>query len=228
MSFRRTALSSVGGFDPTFKFHQDETDACLAVLGAGYKILYDEGRWSGTRGARAPTVRTRGEVVPAPEVPVGRNNSYLVRKHFGKQVRFADYFGSRFMGFFTGGPARGRGQKEAASDTGDMPRFFVAVGASVRGLRPAQSWKDGGSAAAREGDARPDDVVSSTSGQVRCWRSTPRPRCRGERPCRPEASRLVILIPLPSECQAVPPGSTAVMVMALLPRLVKVYAPWSS
>jgi len=76
----------------------------------------------------------------------GRNNSYLVRKHFGKQVRFADYFGSRFMGFFTRrAPRADAVKKEAASDTEKMPPFFVAVGALSEVYGLLKGWKDGGS-----------------------------------------------------------------------------------
>jgi len=147
MSFRRAALSGVGGFDPYFKFHQDETDACLAVLGAGYKILYDEGALVWHAWCEGSYRKDKVKWYLRLRYLWGRNNSYLVRKHFGKQVRFADYFGSRFMGFFTKrAPRADVVKKEAASDTEDMPRFFVAVGALSEAFGLLKGWKDGGSA----------------------------------------------------------------------------------
>ncbi len=146
MSFRRTALAGVGGFDPYFKFHQDETDACLAVLGAGHKILYDEGALVWHAWCEGSYRRDRVKWYLRLRYLWGRNNSYLVRKHF-TQVRFADFLGTRFLGFFTSRAPRGEGvKKEAASDTGNMPRFFVLVGAISEMYGLFKGWKDGGRA----------------------------------------------------------------------------------
>jgi glycosyltransferase involved in cell wall biosynthesis/GT2 family glycosyltransferase len=40
-SFRRTALQAIGGFDHTFAYLLDETDVCLRLVDAGWKILYE-------------------------------------------------------------------------------------------------------------------------------------------------------------------------------------------
>jgi glycosyltransferase involved in cell wall biosynthesis/GT2 family glycosyltransferase len=39
-SFRRSALLEIGGFDETFAYLLDETDVCLRLVDAGYKVIY--------------------------------------------------------------------------------------------------------------------------------------------------------------------------------------------
>ena len=39
-SFRRSALSGIGGFDHAFAYFLDETDVCLRIVDAGWKVLY--------------------------------------------------------------------------------------------------------------------------------------------------------------------------------------------
>lgn len=43
MSFRREALHAVGGFDPLLDMsnYRDETDVCVGVVRAGFKLIYD-------------------------------------------------------------------------------------------------------------------------------------------------------------------------------------------
>lgn len=41
LSIRRSALLNVGGFDHTFAYFLDETDVCLRIVDAGYKIIYE-------------------------------------------------------------------------------------------------------------------------------------------------------------------------------------------
>lgn len=40
-SFRRAALLEIGGFDHTFAYLLDETDVCLRLVDAGWKVLYE-------------------------------------------------------------------------------------------------------------------------------------------------------------------------------------------
>jgi glycosyltransferase involved in cell wall biosynthesis/GT2 family glycosyltransferase len=40
-SFRATALKRIGGFDSTFAYLLDETDVCLRLVDAGWKIVYE-------------------------------------------------------------------------------------------------------------------------------------------------------------------------------------------
>lgn len=40
-SFRRSVLLDIGGFDNTFAYLLDETDVCLRIVDAGYKVLYE-------------------------------------------------------------------------------------------------------------------------------------------------------------------------------------------
>ncbi|MDW7733411.1 MAG: glycosyltransferase [Methanolobus sp.] len=39
-SFRRSALMEVGGFDPYFRYYHDESELCVRIIRAGYRIVY--------------------------------------------------------------------------------------------------------------------------------------------------------------------------------------------
>jgi len=39
-SFRRSALLEVGGFDPYFRYYHDESELCVRITKAGYRIVY--------------------------------------------------------------------------------------------------------------------------------------------------------------------------------------------
>lgn len=40
MTFRRSALLAIGGFDETFEYTHDETDVCIALIRCGYRIVH--------------------------------------------------------------------------------------------------------------------------------------------------------------------------------------------
>jgi len=40
MAFRRAAVEAVGGFDPTFIYQHEETDLCVRLIRAGYRIVH--------------------------------------------------------------------------------------------------------------------------------------------------------------------------------------------
>ena len=82
MSFRRTALEQVGGFDPglTFNNLRDDTDICLRVQRAGWRIVFDPAMavihlnvHHGRDFQERPFIQLAG----------GRNITYFTIKHFG-------------------------------------------------------------------------------------------------------------------------------------------------
>jgi len=91
MSFRTDVLRQVGGFDPFFRYHQDETDACLRLLLAGYKIEYLEDaavRHEWCLGSyRKDYIKWYLKL----RYIWGRNNAHLVRKNFRGKVGFGEY-----------------------------------------------------------------------------------------------------------------------------------------
>ena len=40
MMFRRAAIEAVGGFDETFIYQHEETDLCIRLIRAGYRIVH--------------------------------------------------------------------------------------------------------------------------------------------------------------------------------------------
>jgi hypothetical protein len=86
MSFRREALRTIGGFDSYFRYHQDETDACLGVLHAGYKILYQDGAAVWHEWCEGSYRKDRIKWYLRLRYMWGRNTAYLVRKHFNDRV----------------------------------------------------------------------------------------------------------------------------------------------
>ncbi|MBI0584320.1 MAG: glycosyltransferase family 2 protein [Methanomassiliicoccus sp.] len=149
MSFRRDALAGIGGFDPYFKYHQDETDACLGVLHAGYRILYHEGAVVWHEWCEGSYRKDRIKWYLRLRYMWGRNNSYLVRKHFSDRVGFSEYFGSRMAGFVERRVPRGIIEKHEAkqeNDGGGMPAFFIAMGMVSETYGLLKGWRDGGHA----------------------------------------------------------------------------------
>ena len=145
MSFRRQTLLDIGGFDPYFKFHQDETDACLGILFRGSDIRYVEGAAVRHEWCEGSYRKDRIRWYIRLRYLWGRNNSYLVHKHFGDQVRFSAYCGSRMADFVGRRVPRGIMEKE---ETGcgeggrRLPRFFVMMGLFSEVFGLLQGWKD--------------------------------------------------------------------------------------
>ena len=83
MSFRRTALGEVSGFDPHFTLTnlREETDLCLRVKRAGWRIVFEPGIAVVHFSARSlqPYFLER----PSIQFSNGRNGSYFAIKHFG-------------------------------------------------------------------------------------------------------------------------------------------------
>lgn len=147
MSFRREALRKIGGFDPYFRYHQDETDACLGVLHAGYRILYHEGAVVWHEWCEGSYRKDRVKWYLRLRYMWGRNTAYLVRKHFSDKVGFSGYLGAQVGGF-----VQRRAPHQAAAPGTDakaeepIPRFFVAMGMFSEFFGIFRGWRDGGSA----------------------------------------------------------------------------------
>ncbi len=99
MSFRKSALQETGGFDPYFRFHQDETDACLAILSLKYHITYAESAAVRHEWCEGSYRKDRIQWYLRLRYLWGRNNSYLVHKHFRGNVQFGHYINHCLNGF---------------------------------------------------------------------------------------------------------------------------------
>jgi GT2 family glycosyltransferase len=82
MSFRRTVLEQVGGFDPglTFNNLRDDTDVCLRVQRAGWRVVFNPAM--AVIHANAQHGRDFQER-PFIQLAGGRNITYFAIKHFG-------------------------------------------------------------------------------------------------------------------------------------------------
>jgi GT2 family glycosyltransferase len=86
MSFRRQALEDVGGFDPTYTLTnlREETDLCIRVKKAGWRIIYDPSIAVMHVSARAKAFF--GDF-PGIQYSNGRNSTYFAIKHYGLNLR---------------------------------------------------------------------------------------------------------------------------------------------
>lgn len=143
MSFRRQPLIDAGGFDPYFKYHQDETDACLGVLRLGYRIRYQENavvRHEWCEGSyRKDMLRWYIRL----RYLWGRNNSYLVRKHFGSMVPFSRYCGNRVIAFVSKRRLVTESPGEKMRTDPRLPPFLTYVGLLSEACGLVQGWRDG-------------------------------------------------------------------------------------
>ncbi|GEM_PF-1027799 len=146
MSFRREALLSIGGFDPYFRYHQDESDACLGVLHAGYRILYHEGAVVWHEWCEGSYRKDRIKWYLKLRYMWGRNTAYMVRKHFSEQVGLSGYLGAQVNGFVQRRAPQGAPATDDAKDEEPMPRFFVAMGMFSEFSGIFRGWRDGAKA----------------------------------------------------------------------------------
>lgn len=86
MSFRRKALEQVGGFDVNYTLTnlREETDLCIRVKKAGWRILYDPSIAVVHVSARA---RPFFGDFPRIQYSNGRNSTYFAIKHYGCNLR---------------------------------------------------------------------------------------------------------------------------------------------
>ena len=144
MSFRMQILIDAGGFDPYFKFHQDETDACLKVVKSGYKISYSDTAAVMHEWCEGSYRKDRVRWYLKLRYLWGRNNSYLVRKHFGEEMRFKHYVNCRMSNFINKRVAP-KGILEKEETEGKLPIYIVVVGTMFEAVGLLKGWKDGAS-----------------------------------------------------------------------------------
>jgi GT2 family glycosyltransferase len=86
MSFRRQALEHVGGFDTNYTLTnlREETDLCIRVKKAGWRVIYDPSIAVLHVSARAKPFF--GDF-PTVQYSNGRNSTYFAIKHFGLHPR---------------------------------------------------------------------------------------------------------------------------------------------
>lgn len=143
MSFRREALIKIGGFDSYFRYHQDETDACLGVLHAGYRILYHENAVVWHEWCEGSYRKDRIKWYLRLRYMWGRNTAYMVRKHFSDRVGLSGYLGAQVNGFVQRRAPQGAAATADAKDEEPMPRFFVAMGMFSEFFGIFRGWRDG-------------------------------------------------------------------------------------
>lgn len=82
-SFRASCIREVGGFDETFAYFLDETDVCLRVIDAGYKVVYEPKaviyHQSAASDLRSP------EKIPSTLRPSVISKSYFIMRHGSAQ-----------------------------------------------------------------------------------------------------------------------------------------------
>jgi glycosyltransferase involved in cell wall biosynthesis len=78
-SMRRSALVAIGGFDETFAYYLDETDVCLRLVDAGWKVVYEPNALVWHRCASS-MLRTAAATPLAIESIV-RSHSYFIHRH---------------------------------------------------------------------------------------------------------------------------------------------------
>jgi GT2 family glycosyltransferase len=92
MSFRRDVLMELGGFDPYIAIFRDDSDMCLRVIAAGYKVrfvpaaslVHLDAPSGGTRGGHAAATGCLGREIRMywQQHRHYRDNLYFIVKHF--------------------------------------------------------------------------------------------------------------------------------------------------
>ena len=142
MSFKRQILIEAGGFDPYFRFHQDETDACLKVVKSGYIIAYADGASVRHEWCEGSYRKDRVRWYLKLRYLWGRNNSYLVRKHFSEEMKFKHYVNCRMSSFLNKRIPKGILEKEETEGKG-LPLYVVAIGTVFEAIGLLKGWNDG-------------------------------------------------------------------------------------
>lgn len=82
-TFRRSVLHEIGGFDHTFAYLLDETDVCLRIVDAGYRILYEPSALIFHQFASSH-IRTTQRVAKT-VYPSAISKSYFITRHGARQ-----------------------------------------------------------------------------------------------------------------------------------------------
>jgi GT2 family glycosyltransferase len=138
MSFRTSALRDAGGFDPLFRYHQDETDACLRVQFKGGQIRYAEAARVRHAWCEGSYRRDRMLWYLRLRYLWGRNDAYLVRKNFGGSVSFTRYLGHKVMRSLSRRHRAVSGT--AASGVAAVPAPISMLGATLELSGAAWGW----------------------------------------------------------------------------------------
>jgi GT2 family glycosyltransferase len=143
MSFKTEVLRQVGGFDPYFRYHQDETDACLRVLLAGYRIEYLEDaivRHEWCRGSyRKDYMRWYLKL----RYMWGRNTAHLVGKNFRGKVDFGEYLAHQVQLAARSRMPTSRGTEgpKARCSERKMPRPIAFMGTAFEVYGAIAGWR---------------------------------------------------------------------------------------
>lgn len=78
-SFRRTALTSIGGFDEVFTYFLDETDVCVRLLDAGWLVIYEPTALIWHRSGRNAQRNEAG--ISTSILAQVRSQSYFIHRH---------------------------------------------------------------------------------------------------------------------------------------------------
>lgn len=111
MSFRRSVLVEIGGFDPFLEIFRDDTDACLRVMDAGFRVrfvpeaclVHVNAPSGGTRGAEAEarSAWSREMAMYRQHYRHYRDNLYFLLRHFRgeRQRRYLRQAYRGYVGF---------------------------------------------------------------------------------------------------------------------------------
>jgi len=84
-SYRRDALSKIGGFDEFFEYFLEETDICLRLIQSGYKVYYTE---KAVDHYPAPSHNREDQKHLTCWYSLAKNTTYFALKHALKKVPF--------------------------------------------------------------------------------------------------------------------------------------------
>ena len=142
MSFRTDVLRKVGGFDPFFRYHQDETDACVRVVLAGYRILYLEDVVVRHEWAKGSYRKDRLKWYLKLRYLWGRNTAHLVRKNFGSKVSFSKYMAHQAgLAVSKRVSTQASSSAQAKKEEPEMPRPLRMMGAAFEILGSIFGWR---------------------------------------------------------------------------------------
>ncbi|MDD1756843.1 MAG: glycosyltransferase [Methanomassiliicoccales archaeon] len=140
MSFRTSVLREVGGFDPYFRYHQDETDACLRVFLSGHDIRYMETASVRHEWCEGSYRKDRLKWYLKLRFMWGRNNAHLVRKNFPGKVSLGGYLAHQAS--MAVGKRVATGPQSKGKESGvAIPRPLIWMGAAFEVYGAILGWR---------------------------------------------------------------------------------------